>query len=164
MSDDTVELKLDKSRSYGEVHPPENGACYEQDGFLFDNFGIALVSRMTDEQKERIRIRNARAAAEKKANEARSKALAEAGVEDEEAVVRKKTRGPNKAPSPAAPKMDEEEGPDLVRWAKGEINIPFDKVQTAIRAKHGKNVTSLANAIEFVGEENEIPAEKLRAS
>lgn len=35
-------LRLDQKRPYGEIHPPLDGAFFEQDGKMFDQAGVLL--------------------------------------------------------------------------------------------------------------------------
>ena len=37
--------KLNRSASFGQVYPPENGVCFEQDGLSFDAMGDEIVTR-----------------------------------------------------------------------------------------------------------------------
>lgn len=55
-------MKLDKTRPYGTIHPPHNGAYFDQDGILFDAQGHPLheiATKPEDEKRGRGRPRNA---------------------------------------------------------------------------------------------------------
>lgn len=55
-------LKLDKTRPYGTIHPPHNGAHFDQDGILFDAQGHPLheiATKPEAEKRGRGRPRNA---------------------------------------------------------------------------------------------------------
>lgn len=45
--------RLDKSRPFGVVTPPYEGACFEQAGYHFDNDGRVVEDLLDDQQRER---------------------------------------------------------------------------------------------------------------
>lgn len=46
-------MKLDKTRPYGTIHPPHNGAYFDQDGILFDAQGHPLHEIATKPEDEK---------------------------------------------------------------------------------------------------------------
>ncbi len=158
-------IKIDAKRPYGEIHPNLDGALFEQDGLFFDAAGLLLEDKLTPDQRKALEEREARAKAERAAEAARRKALAEAGLLDEGEVQSeagaKKAR---KAAAAAAETAKNGEGPDLAQWARGAVQLPFDKVQNAVRELYGRQVTNVTDAIDVVAEALSIPAEELRAA
>lgn len=41
-------LRIDQNRPYGEIHPPLDGAFFEQDGKMFDQDGVLLSKAGAD--------------------------------------------------------------------------------------------------------------------
>jgi hypothetical protein len=144
--------RLDKSRSYGEHHPPENGAFYQQDGYNFDHEGYLVDDLLTDAQKERL----------KKLPPPKS--------------------GGGKPPKPAkqqaAPPSEggeggggepggEGEGGDnadlnLTLWLKGEAEYDFADVQKAVKTRYHAWKTSKRDLVNFlVTDEKLVPYDEV---
>lgn len=159
--------KMDRAKSYGEIHPPLDGAFFEQNGLMYDHRGEILTSAITTEQAAALEKENARERARAKAEEAYRKALESEGIEDDEdggTVVVAKEKRTTKAKETKVGKVEKpsDDGElDLRGWAKGEVKIPFDQVQKAIRGTFGKQVDTLADAVDAVGEALKIPADQL---
>ena len=149
-------ITLDKTRDYGTVFPPEQGAHYSQDGFYFDHQGDLVenewlmgedgVKRLADMKKKA----EASAAALAKYNEIMgiaSKTLAEAGIE-------------TVAPSSAE---EEDEAPaDLVKWAKGQERMKNADALAAAKAQYNVVFSNTGMLVAFMIEEGKIAASDVK--
>jgi len=127
---DSPLVKLDKSKPFAVVVPPENGAHFHQDGFYFDHHGVLAQLMLDDEAKERLRKLENRKKADAAAAEARKKFLEQSGLtpadlEGEDAL----TNVMQAATVDAG-------GIDLVAWARGQKQYPFFAVRKAVKEQY----------------------------
>lgn len=152
MSDSKIEpgklaelKKLDRDRSYGSVHPAIGDAHFHQDGLYYNHFGKLVTENPVDPETgktielfgETAQKKLKKLAALAIANEAKRKALADAGFADdgEEAAE----DGPA-----AAEKFD------FVGWLKGARKVQWFVVKQAIKDEYGRNVQNQKEAIAFL--------------
>jgi hypothetical protein len=138
--------KLDKSKDYGDVFPPENGAHYMQGSFYYDQHGDIVTHSALFDEAAALKLKRLESLekANEAAAEARRKALEADGLSAEEIDA-------------AQEESDKDEGEgekklDLKAWLRGEKMI-FPHVQKAIQDQHGYNAINKKQAVEFlVGE------------
>ena len=142
-------LTLDRSKEYGEVHPPENGVHYEQDGFLFGPHGELLEAFLDDAAKKRLALIDAITSANAAAEQARADALKAAGYDPANPVD---AAAPQVAPipTPALPDATSTGGVDLRGWLLGNAQYQFFAVVAAVKELYGFSPTTKAQAIEFL--------------
>lgn len=162
-NDDYDLIRLDRSRHFAVVAPPENGAHFHQDDLYFDHSGRIATEWLSEKDKERIRRKIARAKAEQAADRARRDALKKAGLDpdqaDEDALKGKATG------SKAAPAVEPEKGDgstvDLKAWARGELKVSWFKVRQAFVAQHSKEVENKEDALIFLADQGLIGADEV---
>ena len=150
-------IRLDKSRAFGVVFPPENNAHYAQDGFHFDANGNLAEEWLKPADRAKLDSLIARRAADAAAEKARIESLKNAGLDDKEIAVITQSRTTSEKPTDA-------DGVDLKGWARGEINIPWFKVRKAFMEKYSRDVDNQAAAIDFLIDEGVITAETARTN
>jgi hypothetical protein len=139
--------KLDKSKDYGDVFPPENGAHYMQGSFYYDQHGDIVTHPALFDEAAAVKLK--RLESLEKANEAaadaRRKALEADGLSAAE-IDAAQDESDKDADKGADKKLD------LRAWLRGEKMI-FPHVQKAIQDQHGYNAINKRQAVEFlVGE------------
>lgn len=103
--------RFDKTRSFGSIHPPVDGAMFEQDGCYFSGAG-EFLRRIGQEPAARVQE-------EAGAPAPVPPAPPEAPKVEAPVVV-----------APAAKTNDAtKDGVDLAAWARGEANYPFFSVK-----------------------------------
>lgn len=138
-------LKLDRSRHYAESSPGVPGpdgriSKWSQDGFYFDVDGDVIDGLMSPQDKARYERMLVEQEAERKADEARRKALAEAGI-DPDSVTYIKTQ-------------EESSGSvDLRAWVLGKRQYPWATIREAVRNKYGFSPTTLGGAKQYLIEQ-----------
>lgn len=135
--------RLDRSRSFGEYHPPENGTFFNQDGFDFDHEGHLVADRLTEAQKKQLA---------KKAPAA-PKAEADSKPEGQSDGSPEDTSQPN---SPANPQAGDDL--NLEMWLRGEEDYPFSKVQAVVRSRFNVWKTARRDLVMFLVEEQKLVA------
>jgi hypothetical protein len=133
----TKTVTLDKSRDYGTIHPPHEGAYYHQGGFYFDHDGKLVENLMTDEQRQKIR-RSLPAPPSGQGNPANTTTTEATGNDG------------SAGDDSTAGNGDGETGPNLTAWLKGEEEIKTRDVQDLIKARYGKVCTKLTDMVEFL--------------
>lgn len=148
-------VKLDRSKPYGEIHPPGfKGAHYQQGPFHFDAKGH-LVEGMVDEAgRAELKRREIRAKAREAAAKAESDYLAANGEDEPPPPPKPQPRQPIEAAPPPEPLTSNddqpEDGIDLTAWLKGEKQYQFFTVTKAIRDTYGRSVMDKATAKDFL--------------
>lgn len=147
-------VKLDRSKPYGEVHPPGfKGAHYQQGPFHFDAHGDLVHDMVDAHGQAELKRREIRAGAAAAAAKAEQEYLAKAGLAPEPKAAAPQPREPieEAPPEPLTSNDDEpEDGIDLAGWLKGEKVYPFFKVTKAIRDTYGRSVMDKSTAKEFL--------------
>ena len=132
-------MKFDKTKPFGRITPPDNGAWFEQRGFCYDHNHQLIESLLTDDNKADMLKREAQAEKDREASaKAKEKAMqADEGKQDalDEASGHKATPAPE--PTEAAVHADKakvkvgEEVIDLRAWALTGKKYSFPKVVRA---------------------------------
>lgn len=147
-------IKLDKSRSYGIVYPPERGH-FDQDGLPFDNHGDLLEEFLTDADRARLDKMIAHKEASAAAERARRDALVKAGIDpDEKPEVKKK--------EPVNVNVIGNVDIDLKAWARGEVNYPWFSVRQAAMKQYSRDVDNARTLVEFMIDEGLVSAEQAK--
>jgi hypothetical protein len=124
-------IKLDKSKPFAVVVPPENGAHFHQDGFYFDHHGALATEMLDDAGKERLRKLENRKKADAAAAEARKKFMAQSGLTDADLEGEDALTNVMQAAT-----AESSGGVDLVAWAKGEKQYPFFAIRKAAKDQY----------------------------
>lgn len=140
-------LKLDRSRHFNQTSPPAPSpegriAHFSQDGFYFDVEGNIIDGMMSAEDRARYQQMKIEMEAERKADEARRKAFAEAGI-DPDSVTYKTVRAESNEPDHV----------DLRQWVMRKQRYPWARVRDAIREKYQFVATSGDAARRFLVED-----------
>jgi hypothetical protein len=155
MSDDTEDafdlVRFNRSRDHGVVSPPERGAHFTQDGFMFGADGRVAPDWLDEQGKSRLRRKAARAKADRAADQARRKSLVAAGIDPDEPDDGTEPRKPRRA---VASDVTEEgdgapdgAGVNLIAWAKGERKFQWFKIKSAFLEQHAKAVENKEDAL-----------------
>jgi len=136
---------LDKTKPFGVVTPPWEGAHYEQNGFHFDASGEIVKELVTPELTKRLENAAARATAEKAADAARKAAFKKLGLDPDDPDLAVKA-----VEAAAAAGTGGGGDVDLVAWAKGEKAYPFAKVRGALLEQKDFVATDMRAAIAFM--------------
>jgi hypothetical protein len=123
-------VKLDKSKPYGVVVPPENGAHFHQEGFYFTHHGDLAKDMLDDTAKERLRKLENRKKADAAAAEARKKFLEQSGLSDAD------LEGEDALTTVMHAATVDSGAVDLIGWAKGEKQYPFFAVRRAVKEQY----------------------------
>lgn len=113
--------RFDKNRSFGSIHPPVDGAMFEQDGCYFSGAG-EFLRRVGQEPAARVQEEAGAPAPVPPAPEVDPKLEAEPVMV---APVAKTETETNKIVAAALSAA----GVDLAAWARGEANYPFFSVK-----------------------------------
>lgn len=155
--------RLDRTKAHGEIHPPFDGAYFDQNGFPYSQTGQLLVPMLSKEQRERLRRYIVQERATKAAKKAMEDTLRAQGFEEDDidrlTNIELKT-DPDKLSKKPAARGDI----DLRAWATGQMNYPFDHVQAAMKETHGRVVTTVVDALNWLGDHYKLPNEQLRNS
>jgi len=136
---------LDKTKPFGVVTPPWEGAHYEQNGFHFDASGEIVKELVTPELTKRLENAAARATAEKAADAARKAAFKKLGLDPDDPDLAVKV-----VEVAAAAGTGGSGDVDLVAWAKGEKAYPFTKVHSTLLEQKNFVATDMRAAIAFM--------------
>lgn len=141
---------LDRSRPFGTVHPPYEGAHFEQDGYHFDVEGKLVEALLTVEQKNRLAAQKSK----DKAKPPRPPAdPPPAGA------------APSGSPPPSASEEsgDEDENAiNLEQWLRDDASANFKDVRSAVKARYGVWETAKAGVVAFlVNEQKLLAAEEI---
>ena len=128
--------KLNKNKPYGTVHGVGVKHSFEQNGFPYDFHGNLMHSEMNAEAKSMLARAEATAAADEAADKARRSAMRKAGFDLDEATP----KPASKREASAEVDDDDDDEIDLVGWARGTAQYPFEQVQNAILDKHSVQV------------------------
>ena len=114
---------LDRSRPFGTVHPPYEGAHFEQDGYHFDVEGKLVEALLTPEQKTKLA---------QKAKPPRPPAGTDGNSEPKQPVP------PNPPQAGEGNKDDggDENAVNLEQWLRDEASAPFKEVRQAVKARY----------------------------
>ena len=144
-------IKLDKSKTYGTVFPPENNAHFFQDGFYFTASGD-LVREMLDEAAtKKLARRTARVAADRRKEELYRQELAAQGLDETEVAEAIAEAKAEDAPIEADPKAI-----DLVAWARGQKKYVFGQVRKAFKDQYAIDVPDKKTGIEVLVDEGKV--------
>lgn len=136
---------LDRSKPFGEHHPPWNDAHFEQGGFHFDVDGKIVEDTLTPEAVAKLRKMKAIDEADAAADRARRAALKKAGIEADDPELTTKALDALAAQADKAP-----EAIDLVAWATAKAAYPFSKVRGFLAEEHNFLATDTRSAIAFM--------------
>lgn len=156
-----ADIRLDRSRHFAIVTPPENGAHFHQDGLYFTHGGEVVEDMIDEAGVKAIKRRNAQAAAKAAAEDAYRKALEEQGMEPDAIkgeIERVKNAG---ALTDAAAGAANSQAVDLIAWAKGHKQYPWFTVRKAFTDQHSRDVENKANALDFLADEGLIAPEDI---
>lgn len=164
---------LDRSRDYGTITPPMEGAHYEQDGFLFDQ-GWRRIYREGEKPDPMAKARAAKAA--KKNGEGQAKPV-DAIYEKprwrrntpKATITPKDEQGRRKLPrsfknrvKPAQSTRPADsvkpQGPNLTAWAVGKEKILFGTVRDTIRNRFNVVVSNEQDALDVLIREGVVTA------
>jgi hypothetical protein len=138
---------LDKTRDFGEVHPPEDGAHFYQDGFYFGPRGDLVQAFLDDAARAKLAFAEAAASANAIAEKARADALKSAGFDPA-------TQGPGAqaAPIPTPPVAEaiSSGGVDLRAWLLGTTQYQFFAIVAATKELYGFSPATKAQAVDFL--------------
>lgn len=133
---------LDRSRPFGTVHPPDQGAHYEQDGYPFDAQGKIVEALLTEDQKKALEKKPPRPPAAPKAP--------------------KEPRPPNPGSASAGGGKDDEGGVNLEQWLRDQDSANFKDVRLAVKERYSVWETSRAEVVIFlVNEQKLLAAEEI---
>lgn len=158
---------LDRSRPYGTVTPPFDGAHYEQDGFFFDRDWRRIYREGEAKPDPMAKARAAKAA--KKAAETADGKPVDAIYKKppwrrntpKATITPQDGRGKRKYPRSVQNRVKpmattrpadavKPQGPNLTAWAKGEEKILFGTVRDTIRNRFNVVVSNEQDAIDVL--------------
>jgi hypothetical protein len=146
MTDQQLNVRLDRSKPHGTVHGViEDGVHFHQGGLPFDAKGHLVTHGLTEAQV---------AIAERRARRGRKAAPGD----DAGDPVRVASRGAPDDDGNDAPGAEADEV-NLESWLRGDAKYLFDTVRAAIRNRYSKDVKSIGDAVEFL-----VADEKLMAT
>lgn len=146
-----AEIKLDKSRHYGTVHPPLKGAHFSQDGFYFTAHGALVAEMLDDDGRQRLKRALVEKAADEAAINARKKVLLESGMSPDEADQLLFEARERASASIGNNATDEEV--DLLGWLGGTKKYVWGKIVSAMKKEFSFTPGSKRAAVDFmVGE------------
>ena len=143
---------LDRSRDFGSITPPWNGAVFSQDGYFFDGQGQWI------EELEREYQHTEPRAPKKKGKKACKKA---------KAATEAPANGVDVVPLPSEP--DGAPGDvsgdeiNLAAWALQEEKYPWFNVTKAIRERFSVQVSNKADALDVLIREKVVTSEQIKA-
>jgi hypothetical protein len=127
-------LKFDKTKNHATVFPPEGKteaspvkAHFFQAGFYFDQNGDLIEDMLDEVARKRLQNAEARAEADRKAEEARRKSLEEQGIKGAEL---------EEALKPPVVEKGNEPEIDILAWARGQKKYITAKVFAAAQKKY----------------------------
>jgi len=145
---------LDRSKDFGIVTPPWEGAHFEQGGFHFDANGDVVQELVTPELTKRLENAAARATADKAADAARKAALKKLGLDPSDPDLA--TKALDAVAASAANGGGDPPELDLVAWAKGEKPYPFAKVRGAALEQYDFVATDARALVAFMVDNSKI--------
>lgn len=146
---------LDRSRPHGTIHPPYEGAHYEQGGFHFDAQGKLVEKLLTPEQKAAL----AKAAQPKSPRASEQEPSGAPKPPKPNAVVGTEDFGSSASASDQAATQD---GVNLEEWLRDDASANFLEVRKAVKARYATWITDKAGVVTFlVNEQHLLPAEEL---
>jgi hypothetical protein len=148
-------IKLDKSRPFGIVYPPEWGH-YDQDGFPFDADGSLCEHLLDDAARARLDKMLAHKEASAAAERARRDALMKAGIDPDEKPAAKGKKEPVNVSVIGNVDID------LKGWAKGEVNYPWFSVRQAAMKQFSRDVDNARALVEFLIDEGVVNAAEVK--
>jgi hypothetical protein len=152
-------LKLDRKKDYGQVYPAENGAHYDQNGFLFDHHGALCVHLLGHEQRNKLQAMAMKKEADKAADKARQDYFAKQGIEGDKIAELTKL---DQLPVPPAAAEGEI---DLVAWAERKgPPVAWAKVRDAAMKEYSLGFIKSADDLrQWMVEEKKVSPAVLQA-
>lgn len=160
---DFVRPSLDRSKPFGVVTPPENGAHYAQDGLHFDAEGVLVDDMLSADDVRKIERRSIEARANAAAAEARAKFLADNGLSPDDPNLSTKLVEVATEAQRSAQDQTDPKDVDILGWARGEKTYPWFKVSAAAREQFSFIATDAAALAAFLVNEGKINAEDIKA-
>lgn len=156
---------LDRSRSFGTIHPPHEGAHYSQDGYYFDAQGKLVESLLKPEQRA--------AFAKKPPAPPRPAPVAPVGS------AAPKPPASEAAPSGPAPEGAQQHGTaaeppptdgddgdpvNIEQWLRDPATANFNDVRKAVKARYHVWMTAKPAVVTFlVNDQKLLPVEEIAA-